>query len=190
MNSSNFGGSATAAGAKRRRRLQRRNSFGPKVVNQLEGKQPVSNELPIPPAPELQTASNVVTGTPEVPRSVRLSAYLCFGLAAVLGIAACVIIASFGQMDISGMGGRAGGMMALGLLLATVVAYCIAPLFLLTFSVLGVGLLRRWRWAYWTTIVLAGLYSLVTFPVGLIFGLPIIILLMQPDAKRAFQKID
>jgi hypothetical protein len=65
-------------------------------------------------------------------------------------------------------------------------AYCLAPPLILTFGLLGAGLLRRWRWARRVAIVVSVLNAMFNIPIGTLFGVAVIVLLSHPEAKAAF----
>lgn len=123
------------------------------------------------------------------PNSVKWSAYLCLAQAALMIIGLCVIsmyIRSFAEGEVIGprLRGGAGFMV----ILATLFMYCVAPLTALVFGTLGAGLLLRWRWTRIAAIIVSALNSVLTFPVGALFGITVIVLLNREDARTAFSR--
>lgn len=49
----------------------------------------------------------------------------------------------------------------------------------------GIGLLRRWSWARWLTIILA-VFDLVNVPVGTLFGVYTIWVMLQDETEQLF----
>jgi hypothetical protein len=124
------------------------------------------------------------------PRSVKWSAYLCFAQAFIFLVSVFLLgplIRAFFNSATQGPG-RRSGMLTLFALAVSGIAYCILPLCILLFALLGIGLLRRWRWTRWGAIVVSGVNALLTFPLGSILGIAIIVLLLQSDAKQAFSR--
>jgi hypothetical protein len=49
----------------------------------------------------------------------------------------------------------------------------------------GIGLLKRWSWARWLTLILA-VFDLVNVPVGTLFGIYTIWVMMQDGTEQLF----
>jgi hypothetical protein len=49
----------------------------------------------------------------------------------------------------------------------------------------GIGLLRRWSWARWLTLILA-VFDLVNVPIGTLFGVYTIWVLLQDETEQLF----
>jgi hypothetical protein len=49
----------------------------------------------------------------------------------------------------------------------------------------GIGLLKRWSWARWLTVILA-VFDLVNVPVGTLFGVYTIWVMLQEDTEHLF----
>lgn len=87
----------------------------------------------------------------------------------------------------SALGGDAAAVafgLAIGGLIASVFAIMALPNLLV-----GIGLLRRWRWARIGALILAFL-NLFNFPLGTVVGIYTFWALFQPAAKREFAEDD
>jgi hypothetical protein len=49
----------------------------------------------------------------------------------------------------------------------------------------GIGLLRRWSWARWLTVILAA-FDLVNIPFGTLFGVYALWVMLQEDTEQLF----
>jgi hypothetical protein len=123
------------------------------------------------------------------PNSVKWSAYLCLAQAALMVFGLCVIswyLRSFADGEVVGPRLRGGtGMM---IILTTLFIYCVTPVIALVFGTLGAGLLLRWRWTRMAAITVSVINSVLTFPVGALFGIAVIVLLNREDARAAFSR--
>ncbi|MFQ3662520.1 MAG: hypothetical protein SNJ69_09015 [Chloroflexaceae bacterium] len=84
----------------------------------------------------------------------------------------------------------ARGFFALASLVAVVSAlvYCAVPFFALLYALAGAGLLKRWSWARGLALGLSFMTAVISFPLGTLLAVPVIVLLFKPEAKAAFAK--
>jgi hypothetical protein len=126
------------------------------------------------------------------PKPVKWAAALLLAQAALMLIGGCIVMAITSQMiqsgNVPGGGTRFSGAQDafIGFSLALAIAYCVVPPFVLSLGLVGVGLLRRWRWARMAAIFVSAINALVTIPLGTVVGIAVIVLLNRPEAKAAF----
>ena len=123
------------------------------------------------------------------PSSVKTAAYLCFAQAVLMVVGLCVlnyVVSRVFGADSTGARPPLRGPAGLALILATVFSYCVTPVMTLLFAVAGVGLLKRWGWARTATIIVSVINGIVTFPIGTLFSIAVIVMLLKPEAKAAF----
>lgn len=128
-----------------------------------------------------------------LPRSVKLSAYLCLGQAVLLVVSICLANQLLGAV-FETMANRgtvpARGFLAMASLaaVASVLVYCVVPFFALLYGVAGAGLLKRWRWARGLALGLSFVTAVVSFPLGTLLAVPVIVLLFKSEARAVFVK--
>ncbi len=127
------------------------------------------------------------------PRAVQLSAYLCIGQVVLLVVSICLASQLLGAV-FEAMANRGTvpvrGFFALASLaaLASAVVYCVVPFFALLYGLAGAGLLKRWSWARGLALGLSFVTAVISFPLGTLLAVPVIVLLFKPEAKAVFAR--
>ena len=113
----------------------------------------------------------------QAPQGVKISAYIFFGLGALMLLGVCGIIAFLGL-------GLASGEME-DQLVGLGVGLCFTLLFTVLYGATGYGLLQMRSWARIAAIVLA-ILSLCSFPIGTILGGIVLYFMFQQEVTQAF----